>query len=276
MNMKKISVIIPTHNREPFLKECIESVFDQTYNDFELIVVDDGSTDETEKLLESYSQRLLFIKQKQKGPSSARNLGIKKSKGDWITFLDSDDLWLPKKLEFQMNYFEEHKDAKISYTEEIWYRNGVRVNPHKKHEKHSGWIYQKMLPLCLVSPSSVMIHRSVLNKIGNFDETLLACEDYDLWLRIANLYPIYLIETPLIIKRNGHKEQQSQKFWGMDRFRIYSLIKLLKNNELSEKDKIATQKILHKKCKIFSNGCEKREKFEDANKYRSFIELYCK
>lgn len=273
--MPSVSVIIPTFNRKAFLQECIESVLSQTFRDFELIVVDDGSTDDSEKLLQQHKENLRYFKQEQRGPSSARNFGIRKSCGDWICFLDSDDLWLPDKLHVQMRYVLENPDCRICYTEEIWYRNNRRVNPAKKHQKYSGWIYQKMLPLCIISPSSVIIHRSVLDRVGWFDEELPACEDYDLWLRIALHFPIFLIPQQLIIKRNGHPGQQSQKFWGMDRFRIHALVKLLEEAELTEENLQATIKMLHKKCQIMANGSRKRYKMEEADYYISIIKKYC-
>jgi glycosyltransferase involved in cell wall biosynthesis len=273
--MPKVTVIIPTFNRERFIRECVESVLSQTYQDFELIVVDDGSTDGTPDLLQKYDGRLTYIWQENRGPSAARNRGIQLASGEWICFLDSDDLWLPRKLERQMEFFARHPDARVCYTEEIWYRYGRRVNPKKKHRKYSGWIYQKMLPLCLVSPSSVMLHRSVFDVVGLFDEDLPACEDYDLWLRVGARYPIYLLTEPLIIKRNGHEGQQSQKFWGMDRFRIRALVKMLESGVLNEEDYRATQEMLRQKCEIVAGGSEKRGKLQEAEHYRNLIRTYC-
>ncbi len=267
-----VSVIIPTFNRENFILASIDSVLQQTYRNFELIVVDDGSTDATQKMLQPVLSEIILLKQPQRGPSAARNSGIRAASGTWISFLDSDDLWLPGKLERQVRFFPANPEAKISYTEEIWYRKGRRVNPAKKHLKYSGWIYRKMLPLCIVSPSSVMIHREVFETVGLFDETLPACEDYDLWLRIGAKYPIYLISEPLIVKRNGHPGQQSQKYWGMDRFRVKSLQKMLRQKNLSEEDRAATREMLKKKCEILAKGFEKRGKIEEANSYRQLAD----
>ena len=272
--MPSVSVIVPTYNREHFLQKCIESVLSQSFKDFELIVVDDGSTDKTEDILKRYEDKLHYIKQEQKGPSSARNTGMQYSSGEWICFLDSDDLWLPGKLATQMKFFAENQDIKVCYTEEIWYRKNKRVNPAKKHQKYSGWIYQKMLPLCIISPSSVMIHHSVLKLIGTFDEELPACEDYELWLRIGAGYPIYLLQEQLIIKRNGHSGQQSHKYWGMDRFRILSLVKILECGQLSKENYQATVKILEKKCRILAIGSKKRGKVREANDYIALAQKY--
>lgn len=272
--MALISVVIPTYNREDFIGTSVESVLNQTFQDFELIVVDDGSSDATVKKIQPFFSKLFYLKQTQQGPSSARNTGIRVSTGAWICFLDSDDRWLPEKLEKQMEFFKFNSDAKICYTEEIWYRTGRRVNPAKKHQKYSGWIYEKLLPLCIISPSSVVIHRSVFDEIGLFDETLPACEDYDLWLRIGAKYPIHLLSEPLIIKQNGHEGQQSQKFWGLDRFRITALKKMLDDENLPIKHRIATRHVFKTKCLILANGCEKRGKEGEAIFYRNLYNSY--
>lgn len=234
VSMPKVSVIIPTYNRAAFLEEAIESVLSQDYKDFELIVVDDGSTDETRDIVGRHSESVVYLYQDNKGVSCARNTGIRNSFGEYIAFLDSDDKWLPKKLYSQASFFSCNPYALICHTEEIWIRRGVRVNPMKKHKKYSGMIFEKVLPLCIISPSSVMMKRELLfDGIGFFDEGLPACEDYDLWLRIAARHPIYLIETPLIIKRGGHPDQLSQKFAGLDRFRIKALVNILESGVLS-------------------------------------------
>ena len=270
----EVSVIIPTFNRAVFLAEAVKSVLEQTYTDFELIVVDDGSNDNTKEVLEPFAGRIRYFYQPNRGPSSARNLGICQAKGRYLSFLDSDDLWLPRKLEKQMAFIDSYPDCKICYTDEIWIRHGRRVNPKKKHQKYSGWIFQRMLPLCIVSPSSVLIERAVFDKVGLFDESLPACEDYDLWLRIGRYYPFYFISEPLIIKRGGHADQLSRQIWGLDRFRVQALLKILQENGLTPEDRRATIQTLHEKCRILITGCLKRGKLEEANKYQKILEEY--
>ncbi|MBW2108535.1 MAG: glycosyltransferase, partial [Deltaproteobacteria bacterium] len=202
--MPTVSVIIPTFNRATMLKEAIESVLEQDVADFELIVVDDGSTDETPAVLAKYpAPPLHIVSQVHQGVSAARNAGLKKAAGGLIAFLDSDDLWLPGKLAAQMEFFENHPEALICQTEEIWLRNGIRVNPKKRHAKPQGMIFDRCVDLCLVSPSAVMIRRALFDMVGLFDEQMAACEDYDLWLRVACRFPIYLIDRPMVIKRAG-------------------------------------------------------------------------
>ncbi len=262
-----ISVVIPTYNRASFFKEAIDSVLSQTFRDFELIVVDDGSTDETPELLLSYGNKIKVIKKANKGPSAARNRGIKTAKGEWIAFLDSDDVWKPDKLEKQVQFIKDNPDIKICQTEEIWIRNGKRVNPRKKHEMHSGWIYEQCLPLCIVSPSSVMIHRDVFEKVGFFDETMPACEDYDLWLRIAPYYPICLVREKLIVKQGGHVDQQSRVVASLDRLRIKAIVKSLESGDLNESQYAAALLELNRKCMVYGNGCIKRGKNEEGEMY---------
>lgn len=267
MSSPLISVIIPTFNRSYCLAETLDSVLGQSFKNFELIVVDDGSTDATPQLLDQYTGRLTYLHISHAGPSAARNAGIGIARGDYIAFLDSDDLWMPRKLERQIEFFFKKSDARICQTEEIWIRNGVRVNPMKKHKKHSGWIFRQCLPLCIVSPSAVMAHRSIFGHIGLFDESMQACEDYDLWLRIAPHYPIYLIDKPLVIKRGGHDDQQSRTVPALDRLRIQTLCKLLGSGTLPAELYGFALAELEKKCAVYANGCRKRGRPDEAAAY---------
>lgn len=273
-NKTIVSVIIPAYNRGWILKEAVDSVLSQEFYDFELIVVDDGSEDNTSDILASYGNRIKIIRQKNKGVSSARNKGITSSSGNYIAFLDSDDLWLPGKLSTQLAFFENNPGALICQTEEIWLKNGKRINPEKRHKKISGFCFEKSLELCMVSPSAVMVKRSLLDIIGLFDETLPACEDYDMWLRINCRHPIYLIDTPLIVKRGGHKDQLSGMH-SLDKYRIQSIIKLIEKSLLSEDQQKLAIKVLKEKCRVYSDGCRKRGRIEEALHYIKTAESYC-
>jgi glycosyltransferase involved in cell wall biosynthesis len=261
-----VSVIIPTFNRGWIVKEAIESVLAQDFTDFELIVVDDGSTDNTADILRGFGSHIRVVRQSNAGVSAARNRGIQASVGHWIAFLDSDDLWLPKKLSLQVDFFDSHADAMICQTEEQWIRNGVRVNPKVRHHKFSGLIFERSLELCLVSPSAVMIRKDLFNEVGLFDESLPACEDYDLWLRVSCRFPVYLIETPLIIKRGGHADQLSRAP-GLDKYRIQSLHNIIESNLLSNSQRTVAAQMLKEKCRIFANGCRKRGRADEAAYY---------
>jgi glycosyltransferase involved in cell wall biosynthesis len=269
----QVSVIIPTYNRGRVIKEAIDSVLAQDYTEFELIVVDDGSTDHTSDVLDSYRNVIKVLSQKNKGVSAARNRGIAEASGKFIAFLDSDDLWLPQKLSTQVEFFNKTPDALICQTEEVWIRKGLRVNPKKRHKKPSGMIFKLSLELCLVSPSAVMIKRSLFDRVGEFDETLPACEDYDLWLRISSRFPIYLVDTPLIIKRGGHDDQLSSRA-GLDKFRIKAIEKIIKSGFLSDDQHQAAVKTLKKKCDIYAAGCRKRGRIDEAQYYEAFSKRF--
>ena len=272
-NHRQVSVIIPTYNRHSMLKEAVESVLAQDYQNFELIVVDDGSTDLTPEILKSYREAVTVIRQNNQGVSSARNAGIRAASGDLVAFLDSDDLWLPQKLSSQVDFFKANPDALICQTQEIWIRDGVRVNPKKRHKKVSGMIFKPSLKLCLVSPSAVMIRPSLFETVGLFDEDLPACEDYDLWLRISCCYPIYFIDTPLVIKRGGHADQLSCAS-GLDKFRIQAIIKIIESGRLSLSQHNAAVKTLHGKCGIYAAGCRKRKRIDEAAYYETLVQSY--
>jgi GT2 family glycosyltransferase len=262
-----ISVIIPTYNRAAWVVEAVDSVLDQTYRDLELIVVDDGSTDETPARLAAYGRRLRYDRQEHSGVSAARNRGLALASGEWIAFLDSDDLWLPRKLEVQADYCAGHPETEICQTEEIWIRNGRRVNPRRRHAKPSGDIFEPSLELCLVSPSAVLAQKNLLTAVGAFDPRFPACEDYDLWLRIACRKPVFLIAEPLVIKRGGHPDQLSRSTPALDRYRIQALVKLLRSGDLSTKQSSAAFRELQKKCRIYGQGCLKRGKNEEGEFY---------
>jgi len=252
--------------------EAVESVLAQTYPELEIMVIDDGSTDDTRERLLAYGPQIIFISNsKNQGVSAARNLGICQSRGSYVALLDSDDLWLPEKVERQLDFFLKHPNALICQTEEIWIRRGKRVNPRQKHRKYSGYIFPQCLPLCIVSPSAVMIKRELFEQVGLFDEQLPACEDYDLWLRIATHEPIFLVDEPLITKRGGHEDQLSRTVLFLDRYRIQSLCKLLREAELSPVQRQQTVDELKKKARIFCNGCRKRGKSAEAEQVERMV-----
>lgn len=271
--MPEVSVIIPTYNRSQKVARAIQSVLDQSFRDLEIIVVDDGSTDDTYQCLDRFRSSIKYIRQlNNRGVSAARNRGIKSSFAPWIAFLDSDDYWLKDKLQVQMELVHRNPGTMACQTDEIWIRRGRRVNPKRRHRKPSGDIFRQSLKLCLVSPSSVIIRRSVFNEVGLFDETLQAAEDYDLWLRISCRYPVYLIDRALIVKEGGHADQLSQRFAGMDRFRIRAIVNLINSGILSSDQAEAALEELSIKCKIFGNGCIKRGKWEEGYFYLSLPE----
>ena len=265
-----VSVIIPTHNRWPMVRAAVDSVLAQSYREFELIVVDDGSTDRTATELASFGARLHYIYQARSGVSAARNLGVRQSRGRLIAFLDSDDLWQPAKLQVQVSFMATRPEVQICQTDEVWIRHGVRVNPKLKHRKPSGDIFERSLEICLVSPSAAMITRELFERSGGFDESLPVCEDYDLWLRIARDYPVPLIEQALVVKHGGHSDQLSQSVWGMDRYRVAALQKLLRAG-IAGQQRSAVLRVWQKKLAVLAHGARKRGKVADADGYQTML-----
>lgn len=221
----------------------------------EIIVVDDGSTDETAQLIAKLFPEVIYHYQSNQGVSAARNQGLRLATGEWLALLDSDDEWLPTKLARQFELLNK-TGLLVCHTDEIWIRNDVRVNQMKKHLKQGGWIFQHCLPLCVISPSTTLLHRSVLSDVGDFDESLTVCEDYDLWLRIAAKYEIAFDDTPLVNKYGGHADQLSRQYWGMDRFRVIALDKILAT-ELSHMDHAAAKNTLISKLQLLLSGAIK-------------------
>lgn len=275
-----ISVIIPTFNRAEFLKEALQSVLDQeyfsAYNDeqiYEIIVVDDGSTDKTRDVVLSSACDIRYLYQENRGVSAARNMGLRHARGDFIAFLDSDDLWKRKKIGIQMSLMSAISDAMMCYTEEVWMRRGIFVNPRMRHRKFSGWVFEKVLPLCLISLSSALFRKGIFEKVGLFDEDLPVCEDYDFGIRLAHRYPVYFITRPLIVKRGGHEDQLSRKYWGMDRFRIKALEKAL-SLDLSPQEKNLVQTEIVRKSRVLVSGFLKRGETTEAERYTKLIDIY--
>ena len=269
--MMNVSAVIPTFNRGHCLLRAINSVLAQTTPVDEIIVVDDGSDDKTydllvkSELLDMRGQlpNIRYLYQENKGVSAARNLGIKEAENEYIALLDSDDAWAETKIERQALKLEKKNfSCRITHTEEIWLKDGQRINPKKKHKKSGGFIFEKCLPLCCISPSSVLLHRTLFNDYGFFDEKLPACEDYDMWLRLCAFEEVLFVEEALTIKYGGHSDQLSRAFWGMDRFRVQALEKLINSGKLSKTQRSQALEMLVKKIEILLLGAKKREKKE--------------
>ena len=269
-----ISVIIPTYNRKKTLARAIQSVKNQSLSPFEILIIDDGSNDGTEGWVKENFQNIKYIYQNNHGVSSARNIGIENAYGDWVAFLDSDDEWLPNKLYKQVKAIDSNPEVKFFHTNEIWIRNGVRVNQMKKHKKYGGYIFEKCLDICRISPSSVLIKKEVLDNIGVFDESLRVCEDYDLWLRITSKYPVVFLDEPLIYKYGGHADQLSKVNDGIESYRIQSLEKIIKSGLLSDEQKVLAVNALVNKMKIYSKGLEKRKKLTALKDIKKNIQYW--
>ena len=276
-NKYKISVVIPTLNRINTLQRALDSVINQTYKPAEIIVVDNGSSDGTLKFLREQYPKITILTENKIGVSSARNKGIKESINQWIALLDSDDAWHPRKLEIQTSKLDSAlKEYNLIHTDEVWFRNNKHINQMKKHKKQGGYIFERCLSLCCISPSSVLFKKNILDKVGLFDESLPVCEDYDMWLKICSSEEVLFAQDKLTYKYGGHKDQLSKSYWGMDRFRIKSIENIIKNFDLTYNQKKQAKKELIKKLKIIINGAFKRNNLSIVNEFSTKLEYWDK
>jgi glycosyltransferase involved in cell wall biosynthesis len=262
-----VSVIIPTYNRRAMLLEAIDSVQAQSIREFELIIVDDGSTDGSAEHLKGLAKAVRIERIEHRGPATARNRGVVIARAPLIAFLDSDDLWAPPKLERQLAFMSANPDCAISQTNEIWIRNGRRVNPGLRHRKRAGDIFVDSLRTCLISMSAAMMRADLFRSLAGFDETMVAAEDYDLWLRILIDHEAGLLDEPLVTRRGGHPDQTSATTPALDRFRVLSLTKLLAEDRLSPERRTAVVEVLVEKCRIYAGGLARRDRIDQARLY---------
>lgn len=239
------------------MPRALDSVMEQKYPPREIIVVDDGSTDDTTKVLNGYGPDIIMIRQENMGVSAARNRGIEQATGEWIALLDSDDAWMPKKLMYQYDYHMQNPGFKIFQSQEIWIRNGRRVNPKKKHRKTGGWIFKEALPLCIVSPSAVIFKKKLWRETGGFDPHLPVAEDYDFWLRILKTHPIGLDEKESVIKYGGHGDQLSRTTPLMDYYRVLAMAKHLRDEDIGYDYFQELIKNMRLKLEILIKGAQK-------------------
>tara|TARA_R110002072_G_scaffold534_8_gene4285 strand:+ start:36606 stop:37439 length:834 start_codon:yes stop_codon:yes gene_type:complete len=261
----KISVVIPTYNRKETIKRAMDSVLSQSYQNFELIIVDDGSTDETQEIINKFlpHEKIKVISIDNSGVSKARNIGIQNADSKWIAFLDSDDEWHTDKLTMQMKVIEDDPDAVLIHTNEVWIRNGKHLKQKGIHKKYGGFIFDKCIPLCNISPSTSLIKKSVLEEVGMFDEKFVVCEDYDLWLKISSKYKVHFIEDSLVNKYGGHDDQLSTMYKAMDYYRVKALDNILDIRELSHENVQLVREMIISKSEILINGYRKHGNKED-------------
>ncbi len=268
----RIAAVIPTRDRNDRVRKAVRSVLEQVRPVDELIVVDDGSSDGTVEAVErEFGDSVRILQSNGRGVSAARNLGVAAASASWIAFLDSDDLWLPEKLERQESAWREADEHRIVHSDEIWIRDGVRVNPRKRHAKRGGRIFLDCLPLCVISPSSVLLERRLFEEVGRFDESLPACEDYDLWLRICASEPVLFVDEPLVVKHGGHDDQLSRTVPALDRHRIEALRRLRGNPRLSELESRALERELARKVGVYASGARRRGRVEEAERCEALV-----
>jgi len=267
-----VSVIIPTRDRAGLVMRAVASVLAQTHGALDVLVVDDGSTDDTQdRLVRLDDSRVRLLRHdRPRGVSAARNAGLAAARGDYLALLDSDDTWLPTKVE-RLLAFARANDYAICQNQEIWMRDGKRVNPGRDQRKMAGDFFEAALVRCLVSPSSVLFSREFVEAVGTFDETLPACEDYDLWLRALLRYPVGLLDEWLTVRYGGRPDQLSEAFIGMDLFRIRSMAKLLGRSDLTAWHRDCIRKELQRKAAVYVRGCLKNDRPEEAGRVRELV-----
>jgi glycosyltransferase involved in cell wall biosynthesis len=257
--MPLVSVVIPTFNRARFIKAALDSALNQNTDNYDIWVIDDGSEDNTREIVQSTISRetripVNYLYSPNRGVSAARNLGIERSDGEWIAFLDSDDQWTPVKLERQIQYIRSHPKILLVHTGEKWIRNGIGVNPPSAYMKYGGEVFDRCLPVCMIGPSTSMVSRRLLDDIGGFDEDFPVCEDYDLWLRITSRHPVGFIDEELTIKYGGHEDQLSKSVVAMDYWRIRAMVNAAQNPGLTQAQRLSVINELYRKGRILLNG----------------------
>jgi glycosyltransferase involved in cell wall biosynthesis len=268
-NSVDFSVVVPSYNRAGLLGRALESILVQLYPPREIIVVDDGSSDGTARMLRERYPTVRYRYQRHAGVSAARNHGIRLARSRWIALLDSDDTWAPEKLRAQAAAIRANEDMRLVHTNETWIRNGERLRQKERHRKYGGSIFERCLPRCIISPSSAVIRADVFDDVGLFDESLEACEDYDLWLRICARESVLFVDQPLVVKFGGHPDQLSRRIAGLDRFRIQALHNLLEAGVLTEEQRALTIATLSQKIQIYVAGARKRGHLDDVAKYEA-------
>ncbi len=255
-----VAVVVPTFDRARVLGRALESVARQEEPPAEVVVVDDGSGDDTLAVIDAWTEELplRYLYQENAGPSAARNVGVALCRSRWVCFLDSDDEWAPEKLTRQLEASRRRPEIAVWHTDEIWIRRGNQVLQRERHRKRGGHIYRDCLPLCVISPSAVMLDRETFLAAGGFDESLPVCEDYDLWLRLCCEHEVGFVDEPLVRKHGGHADQLSRRLPAMDRFRVLALEKSLASGKLGQGDWEATRAMVLEKLEILRAGALKR------------------
>ena len=201
----RVSVIIPAYNSARFLPRALASVFAQTWSGYEIVLVDDGSTDNTPELAASYGESVRYFRQRTGGAASARNTGVGEARGEYLAFLDADDQWTPDKLALQVDYLDAHPGRAMVFTDMSHWESGRKVHHSYLRERGYRWvgegsIHRNLLRECFIFTPTVMIRKEAILRAGLFDATLHICEDVDLWLRVAQAGEIGFIDEPLAVR----------------------------------------------------------------------------
>ena len=271
-----VDIVIPSYNRKAFLKRAILSVQNQTFKNWNLWVVDDGSTDETANMVCTFFAgdprvKIISLKSNQ-GVSRARNTGTRQGKGEWVAFLDSDDEWTPEKLEKQMKFAINNPNFPLIHCNEIWIKDGKILHQKKHHKKQGGRIFLSSVRLCCISPSSVVLKRSLLREVGGFREDFPVCEDYEMWLRVTSRYSVGFVQSALVVKYGGHADQLSRRYPAMDYWRIKALKNYIMDKSLSQEEREVVQATLQEKARILLQGYNKYKNLKNKKEVESILD----
>jgi glycosyltransferase involved in cell wall biosynthesis len=289
------SVVVPTCNKREQVAQALQSALAQTYRNFEIAIVDDGSTDGTPahvfrtfgaepKAIDIVSHlnpaalrpffhhfvhdgvTFKYHYHTNRGLAAARNRGIRHARGSYVAFLEAEDRWDPTHLETQLAFLEANQGARISRVGEHPGRTCPRGRRPGRAERASGWLFASALENCPASISCAVIHRSCFTECGAFDENLPACEDYDLWLRLSARFPIYYVDGPEVVHRSPRAEI-SPHAWTWDRFRVYALEKSFQSGHLDPEQRFLVSQEIVRRCERLVDGFRRQKSEERANFY---------
>lgn len=257
-----VSIIMPTYNREKYLPFAIDSVITQTFNNFEMIIVDDGSSDNTKQLIEQYKndKRIRYFYQENQGQSVARNVGLKQANGKYICFLDSDDLFMPEKLAKQVAFLENNPEIAITHSDEELIDENGHVFSTYNMERYSGILYEKLLIDNCISITTAMVRRECFEELGMFDETVKVADDYELWLRFSTKYKFHY-EAQYFAKYRVMKNQLSSDKTA----RFNSNKRIIENFFTQFPDLINTRKQNYFRCRLYTRWGNETAATSDLN-----------
>ena len=259
--MNAIAVIVPVFNRASLAERALRSVRKQSLAAAEFVVVDDGSSEAMDALradVLSGGGRWITLPE-NRGPAAARNAGVAETSSPWITFLDSDDEWASWKLERQLAWHQSHPDMRISQAQDQWFRKGEAILRPSHWQMQEGDLFAESVERCSITPSAVMLHRTIWDELGGFDERFRVCEDYELWLRLTREYPVGLVGgEPFVRRHGGRPDQLSSITPAMDRHRIAALLELLDSGSLSPSQQDHVLRGIKEKATILAAGAAKR------------------
>lgn len=293
--MAQVSVIVPTFNKKEQVREALQSVLDQKFQDIEILIADDGSTDGTPlalfKELGAQPEAIDVLAKMgnnsirpfthafqcggitvqyhygiNRGLSTARNRGIKSARGEYIAFLEPDDFWAPHHLSELISHLKRNREVKVCRVSERLIREGKSRAPKHPANRTTGWLFEASLDSSLMSISTVICHRSCFSICGCFDENMPACEEYDLWIRISSHFPIGFLDCNSVTRRTP-RPADSIRAWNWDRFRVYALEKAFQSGHITPEQRYLVAQSIVLKCERLVEGFKRQKSDERSNFY---------